>query len=140
MELNNYLKSCSKKLLKLMCDLTKDKNMISYYEQFDRDLNADLNVDHTWSLISTALLLSENLWQNESVYKDIPEESIENIIDELSEGPAVVKGREIRNNCLLDKNNIAANSININEIQDVYLLDEMDMMEYRINKKRIMIL
>jgi len=137
MELKSYLKSCSKILLRKICELSKDKKLIDYYERYDRNLTVSSDVDYTWSLISTALLLSENLWKNESVYKNISNRAVDNIEDTLGEGTLSLKGNDtFNNNCLLDSHNKIANPININEIQDSMRLDEMDMLEYHMNKKK----
>jgi len=136
MKLSSYLKSCSKSLLKELCKLSKDKKLVEYYERYDQALNVSDNVDYTWNIISSALLLSEHLWKNESVYQNISNTAIDNIEDIILQGALPVKGEEISNNCLLDSHNNVANSININDIQDGYLADEIEMLEYKINKKK----
>lgn len=137
MELKTYLKSCSKVLLKKLCELSKDKDLIELYEKYNLNLMSSDDVDPTWTVISTALLLSENLWKNESVYKNISNSSIDNIEDILSEGNISLRHNQTyTNNCLLDSNNKIANPINIDEIQDAIRLDEMDMLEYKMIKKK----
>ena len=63
--------------------VSKNKKLIELYYRCEENLKVNEHVDYTWSVISTALLLSENLWKNESVYKNISEDSVENIIDEF---------------------------------------------------------
>lgn len=137
MVLNNYLKSCSKILLRKICELSKDKILEEYYKKYD-ELTGDIEeVDYTWCLISTALLLSETLWENESLYKNITQKSIDNIVDKLMEGKNPYKGdKDYCNNSLLDKHNNVANPIYINEVQDVFNLDDREMTIYRINKNK----
>jgi len=137
MELNKYMLISSKVLLKKLCELSNDKKLLNYYTEYDKNISCSENVDYSWVLISTALLLSEHLWKKESVYKNIDDASIERIEDEISIGNNPIKGdMEFTNNCLLDSNNIVANAINIDEIQDVYRLDTIEMLRYKKNKSK----
>lgn len=120
MEIKEYSKVCSKDLLKEIYKLTKNKKIASLYQKYDANLNLDTHVDFSWSLISAALLFSENLWNNESVYKSISNESLLNIIDELNGSKLNIRGdQEIKANCLLDENNIVANPFSLKLIETI---------------------
>lgn len=127
MKIKEYSKVCSKDLLKEIYKLTNNKKITSLYQKYYANLNLNSHVDFSWSLISAALLFSENLWNNESVYKSISEESILNIIDELH-GPALNQRGdvELNTNCLLDENNKVANPFSLKIIESI-LIDDLNV-------------
>lgn len=131
MELNSYLLSASKKLLKTICELSKDVKLVDYYEHYDSRLAVSDDVDYTWCLISTALLQSENLWKNESVYKSISDLTIDNITNKIKDGILVMKGdTNVSTNCLLDQNNNVVNPFDIEDIRVSHLQNVKDVNEY----------
>lgn len=77
MRANNYFYSCSKELLNQLLALSHNDN--------DEVLsNLKDNIDLIWVLISTSLLLSENLLKNHNIYKIINNKQfimLENILD-----------------------------------------------------------
>lgn len=150
MKKRDYLKYCSKIILKKIYDLTSDENVEKYYHKYCKYVKDDEEVDDFWLLISTALLLSEHLNQNESLYKKINENNFEKIknaiystesfcTDEDKIENIYHDSEEFNTNYLLDENNNIINPImDFDYVREFYQEYEKDRnFEYMLNKRDI---
>lgn len=107
--MNMYFYLCGLKLLRLINQqLKKDKlpeiGQIKYGK-------TTADVDHTWSLISTSLLMSEHLNDMDKLYASLEDSSLETIKDLLQRTSMVMPGEsKVSECCLLDSQNKTASS------------------------------
>jgi len=109
MKINEYQCFCSKEILKLISSLFKDDNELSSLsDNYSNLFDESTKVNYVWSLVSTSLLMSENLYKYYKLYKFISDETIKLIQDKLFMYPIVYPDDKVISPCLLDsKNNIA---------------------------------
>lgn len=113
MKINHYQCLCSNEILKLINNFLESDEWISslsdkysnFFEQYE-------SVDYSWALISTSLLMSENLYKYRKSYDSISKKTIDLIADKLRESPRVYPVDSISGPCLLDHRNNIADSFN----------------------------
>jgi len=106
--MNAYFYLCSLKLLNLINRHLN--NNLSKFEQEKSNVSTT-EIDYTWSLISTSLLMSEQLNDTDKLYASLEDESLETIKDLLQRTSIVIPGySKISECCLLDSQNKTASS------------------------------
>lgn len=107
MKTNEYHALCSNEILKIISSLiVEDSNLALLSNNYNSMFEAVNTVNFMWPLISTSLLMSENLYKYDKSYKLISEDTIELIKDKLYMYPIVQSLEEtIISPCLLDDKN-----------------------------------
>lgn len=107
--MNMYFYLCSLKLLRLINQQLK-KDKLPEIKQIKTG-KTPIDVDHTWSLISTSLLMSEHLNNTDKLYVSLEDDSMETIKDLLQSTAMVMPGNsKISGCCFLDSQNKTAGS------------------------------
>ena len=114
MKINEYHALCSNEILKTISSLISNDCILSSLSNRYNDLFKEFNtVNFIWPLISTSLLMSENLYKYDKSYKLISENTIELIVDKLYMYPIIQQDEKMISPCLLDdKNNSASCFLN----------------------------
>lgn len=107
MKINKYHALCSNEILKL---IVRNDSKLSLLSDNYNSLFSEFNtVDFIWPLISTSLLMSENLYKYDKSYKLISDSTLKLIADKLYLYPVIQLDEKNVGPCLLDdKNNIAS--------------------------------
>ena len=107
--MNKYFYFSSLKLLNLINKKLGTNNLVDFNpETLPKEI---MDVDHTWTLISTSLLMSEHLNDTDKLYATLDEHSLETIKDLLQSTSMVMPGEaKISECCLLDSQNKTASS------------------------------
>lgn len=107
--MNKYFYLCSLKLLNLINQKINSNQLPNLGQN---NLNeSSFEVDYTWSLISTSLLMSEQLNDTDKLYESLEHESLETVKDLLQSTAMVIPGNsKISGCCLLDSQNKTASS------------------------------
>lgn len=109
--MNTYFYLCSLKLLNLINKKMKGNQLPNLGQNYLTE--SSFGVDYTWSLISTALLMSEQLNDTDKLYASLDDSSLETVKDLLQSTSMVIPGNSnISECCLLDSQNKTASSFN----------------------------
>lgn len=129
MENNKYHALCSNEILKLISSISNDSNLSIISDKYNNLFNESNTVEFIWPLISTSLLMSENLYKYDKAYKLISDDILDLIEEKLFLYTEDFFYGDI-SPCLLDnKNNVAgpfSNYIKVNfgEDDNDYLQEE----------------
>ena len=144
MEINKYHALCSNEILKLISSISNDSNLSILSDNYSNLFDESNTVEFIWPLISTSLLMSENLYKYDKAYKLISDDTLDLIEEKLFLNTEDFFYGEI-SPCLLDnKNNVAgpfSNYIKVNfeEDDNDYLQEESgfgDDMKFTFEKLR----
>lgn len=98
MEVKEYQYNCYIKLFKLLKPFLTDKSLVSKIDNLESNDNAQC----IWSLISTALLMSEREYEDKKIYEYLNDDSYEMFRNILEKQPFSDVFNDIDNNCILD--------------------------------------
>ena len=113
MMINTYQLLSSRAILRQLTTLLKNDGVLEKISSdYDSIINNDTPINHIWSLISTSLLISENLDKYDKAYTYFSSETKELISEKLllSERTHIIN--EINGPCLLDSKNNVVDSFN----------------------------
>ena len=107
---NKYHALCSNEIFKRISSLVGDDCDLSLFsENYSGWFEGFEPVNFLWPLISTSLLMSENLYKYDKSYKLISDDTIKLIVDKLYMYPIVQYDEQTVSPCLLDdKNNVSS--------------------------------
>lgn len=114
METNKYHALCSNEIFKLISSFVSgDSNITLLSDHYDCLFSENDTVNFIWPMISTSLLMSENLYKYDKSYKLISDGTIKLITDKLYMYPVVLPNDRFIGPSLLDAdNNIASSFLN----------------------------
>lgn len=131
MKINQYQILCSNEILKLITGVLKtDYEFNEISDNYNNLFKESSSVDYVWSLISTSLLISENLYKYNKVYQLISDKTIELIEEKLIQYSNIYPGDLINIPCLLDSKNNIANPFKI-FINDKYQYNKDEIYDYK---------
>ena len=106
MKTNNYHALCSNEILKMLSSLVNDDvNLSSLRDRYNSLFENFKSVNVLWPLVSTSLLMSENLYKYDKSYRLISDDTMKLITDKLYMYPVVQLDEHTVSPCLLDENN-----------------------------------
>jgi len=130
MRISEYQYLCSNEILKLIKSLfNSDDELSSLSDNYSSLFDESSTVNYVWSLVSTSLLMSENLYKYDKAYKLISDDTIKLIEDKLFLYPIVYPDHNVISPCLLDSNNNIADSF-LHHIRIDYEDDPLDYYDY----------
>lgn len=117
----NYFHLCSNEILKKIAKISKNRNIFDLSVNYNNYFENTPKVDDMWSLISTSLLMSENLFGTDNIYQILDDNLFEKIEEVIKLGLSA-DWRECYDNYFLDNNN--------NRVNEFHHLIDFHMEEY----------
>jgi len=105
MLVTNYSYLCGNIIIKRIAELSSDDNIRQNINNFYKNVNIDNNIDIVWALISTSLLMSENMFKNSNSYNLIKNIHIYEIEYTLKNFTKLYPDEKADKPCLLDSLN-----------------------------------
>ena len=106
---SNYSFLCNIEILKKLADISNDHGFKAFVWDYLKQYDITYQIDINWLLISTSLLMSENMFKNSSAYNLISEQAIDEIKYRLKEFKSLLPIFKANLPSLLDRNNCPAN-------------------------------
>lgn len=110
MDNNKFHALCSNEILKIISSLIdNDSNLSLLSDNYNSLFEKSNKVNIIWPLISTSLLMSENLYKYDKAYNLISSDTMKLILDKLYMYPIIQFDKTTVSPCLLDDKNNAVN-------------------------------
>lgn len=126
----NYFYSCSNDILKRIAEVSKSAFLSRLSLEYSSFFESEDKVDDMWSLISTSLLMSENLFGTDNIYQTLDDDLVDKI-EEVIKLALNGDWRDCYDSYFLNENNIKVNEFHrLIYFDDVVVVDDEEAYDY----------